>query len=110
MYVFPSQLVFVTHQDKVEHQLLIVSTYLVLFSVPIPPKRHALKREQNGRVSFFPWGTSFKKRLSMENPWKKHGHASHGNPQEGNLGAPVLFAAQDGALPESHRQELLEAR
>ena len=32
------------------------------------------------------------------------------NPQEGNLGAPVLFAAQDGALPESHRQELLEAR
>ncbi len=30
-------------------------------------------------------------------------------PQEGNLGAPVLFAAQDGALPETHRQELLEA-
>ena len=29
--------------------------------------------------------------------------------QEGNLGAPVLFAAQDGALPEKHRQELLQA-
>ena len=32
------------------------------------------------------------------------------HPQEGNLGAPVLFAAQDAALPESHRQELLEAQ
>ncbi|CAL1142162.1 unnamed protein product [Cladocopium goreaui] len=29
--------------------------------------------------------------------------------KEGNLGAPVLFAAQDGALPEKHRQELLQA-
>ncbi|CAK9039011.1 unnamed protein product [Durusdinium trenchii] len=28
---------------------------------------------------------------------------------EGNLGAPVLFAAQEGALPPAHRQELLEA-
>lgn len=26
------------------------------------------------------------------------------------MGAPVLFAAQDGALPEKHRQELLQAR
>ena len=56
-------------------------------------------------------GNFFQKTPPMENPWKKHGHASHmENPQEGNLGAPVLFAAQDGALPESHRQELLEAR
>jgi len=53
----------------------------------------------------------FKKRLKpWKNPWKKHENASPmENPQEGNLGAPVLFAAQDGALPESHRQELLEA-
>ncbi|CAK9031398.1 Prenyl transferase [Durusdinium trenchii] len=29
--------------------------------------------------------------------------------KEGNLGAPVLFAAQEGALPPAHRQELLEA-
>ena len=107
---FPSQLVFVTHQDKVKHQLLIGSTYLYSFVFcSHPPQKHALKPEKMV-VFFFPWGTSFKKSL----PWKTHGKSTvtppMEKPQEGNLGAPVLFAAQDGALPESHRQELLEAR
>ena len=85
MYVFPSQLVF--WPDKVKHQL-IVSTYLVLFSVPIPPKTMVWNRKKWPRF-FFPWGTSFKKRLkTMENPWKKHGHASHIKPTGRKLGCP----------------------